>query len=253
LHPDDPYVVIDLDDVGPDDPTKVTEEAGEIVQRLNTYTEASRSKTGLHLVCEGTRLPDRCETGGLRDGGLIEVFDANHYVVLTGNRIDPYDTIKDGHNIGPNDEDVLVDLQREYLPTRSNAVEADTESSFDLESVSSDSTSVRVEDVRRTLEEYSKGGSSKAQRALDRWDSLAGSDCGFPSASEADLAFVSDLAFWCREDAQLMDDCFRASNRMREKWDEVRYADGRTYGEGTIQTAVRTNYATFDGHYVQHR
>lgn len=127
-----------------------------------------------------------------------------------------------------------------------------TQSQFDLRSVSRDSVSVRAEDVRRTLEEYAKGGHPEAQRALDRWDSPAGSDCGFPSVSEADMALVADLAFWCREDGPLIDDCFRASNRMREKWDEVHYADGRTYGDGTIQTAVRTNYDTFSGHYVQH-
>lgn len=254
LHADDPYVLIDLDDVGPDDPTKVSEEAGEIVQRLNTYTEASRSWTGLHLVCEGTQLPDRSVKGSLSDRGSIEVYDAGQYVVLTGNQIGPYDTVRDGHRTGDDIEDALSDIQREYLPTRSDSVETvTTQSQFDLKSVSRGSVSVRTEDVRRTLEEYAKGGHPEAQRALDRWDSPAGSDYEFPSASEADMALVADLAFWCREDAQLIDDCFRASNRMREKWDEVRYADGRTYGDGTIQTAVRTNYDTFSGHYVQHR
>lgn len=254
LHADDPYVVIDLDDVGPDDPTKVSEETGEIVKRLHTYTEASRSGTGLHLVCEGTQLPDRSVKGDLHDRGSIEVYDGGQYIVLTGNQIGPYDTIQDGHRAGENDEDVLSEIQREYLPTRSEAVETVTrESEFDLQSVSRDSVSVHVEDIRQTIEEYAKDGRSEAQRALDRWDSPAGSDYRFPSASEADMALVADLAFWCREDAQLMDDCFRTSNRMREKWDEVHYADRRTYGDGTIQTAIRTNYNTFSGHYVQHR
>jgi primase-polymerase (primpol)-like protein len=254
LHADDPYVVIDLDDVGPEEPTKVSEEAGEIVQRLDTYTEASRSGTGLHLVCEGTQLPDRSVKGNLSDRGSIEVYDAGQYVVLTGNQIGPYDTVRDGHRTGDDVEDALSDIQREHLPTRSDTVETATKQSrFDLKSVSRDSVSVRAEDVRRTLEEYAKGGHPEAQRALGRWDSPAGSDGGFPSASEADMALVADLAFWCQEDAPLIDDCFRASNRMREKWDEVHYADGRTYGDGTIQTAVRTNYDTFSGHYVQHR
>jgi primase-polymerase (primpol)-like protein len=39
------------------------------------------------------------------------------------------------------------------------------------------------------------------------------------------MALVADLAFWCKEDANLMDDWFRASHRMRSKWDEVHYAD----------------------------
>jgi primase-polymerase (primpol)-like protein len=99
LHADDPYVVIDLDDVGPEEPTKVSEEAGEIVQRLGTYTEASRSGTGLHLICEGTQLPDRSVKGNLSDRGSIEVYDAGQYVVLTGNRSVP--TIPSETVIGP--------------------------------------------------------------------------------------------------------------------------------------------------------
>lgn len=254
LHADDPYVVIDMDGVGPDHPTKVSDEAAEIVERLDTYTEASRSDTGLHLVCRGTRLPNRCESGDLDDRGRIEVFDGKHYVVLTGNQISPYDTIRDGHNIGEENEDVLRDIQQEYLPTGSDpSTPEPVGSDFDLESISTQSVDLRVEDIRRTMEEYAKGGSDEAQRALDRWDSFSGSDLGFQSASEADLAFTADLAFWCREDARLVDDCFRASNRMRPKWDEVHYKDGRTYGDGTVQTAVRTNYDTFGGNYVQHR
>lgn len=253
LRAEDPYVVIDMDDVGPDEPTRVSEEAAEIVRQLDTYTEASRSGTGLHLVCEGTRLPDRRESGTLDETGRIEVFDANHYVILTGNRIDSYDTIRDGHQVGPDNKDVLAELQRSYLRRRSEPVDTDQESSLDLGEGARDSTEVQVEDIHQTIQEYAKDGREEAQRALERWNSPAGSDCGLKSASEADMALVADLAFWCREDTALMDRCFRASNRMREKWDEVHYSDGRTYGEGTIQTAIRTNYDTFSGNYVQHR
>lgn len=253
LQGNDPFVVIDLDDIGPAVPTTVSEEASKIVQQFETYTEASRSDTGLHLVCEGTRLPDRGKKGNLHDQGSIEVFDENQYVVLTGNHIEPYDTIRDGHAIGDKDRDVLVNLQREYLPVRSGTVETEGDrSSFDLETVSSNSVNVTVDDIRRTIKAYAKDGRPEAKRALKRWNSPAGSSCGFPSASEADLGFVADLAFWCRGDANLIDDCFQASNRMREKWHQICYSDGRTYGEGTIQTAVRSNYDTFSGHYVQH-
>jgi primase-polymerase (primpol)-like protein len=251
LHADDPYMIIDIDDVGPDDPTIVSEEAGRIVQKLNTYTEASRSNTGLHLICRGTRLPDRCESGNLVERGAIEFFDANRYVVLTGDVIGAYDTIRDGHSVGEDGEDVLSDLQREYLSRQTAPVESAPEvSSFDLDSLSGDSADVAPKDVRQTLEEWAKAGGRQAQRIIHLWDSPAGSDCGYKSASEADMALVSHLAFWCREDAQLIDDCFRASSRMRPKWDTVHYADGRTYGAGTIQTAIRTNPDTFSGQYV---
>jgi len=60
--------------------------------------------------------------------------------------------------------------------------------------------------------------------------------CGYPSASEADLALVMSLAFWTAKDAEQMDRIFRRSGLMRPKWDE--YRGDRTYGEMTIATAI---------------
>jgi|APHM01.1.fsa_nt_gi Uncharacterized conserved protein len=74
-------------------------------------------------------------------------------------------------------------------------------------------------------------------------------DEGRPSASEADMAFVKQLYYWCKGDQQLMDECFRASGRMRRKWDEQR--GDQTYGEMTIQKVCRTNSETFRGRYVE--
>ena len=47
-----------------------------------------------------------------------------------------------------------------------------------------------------------------------------------------------------------MDESFRASSRMRRKWDEVRTSDGATYGELTIREVCRSNHEAFDGKYV---
>lgn len=56
--------------------------------------------------------------------------------------------------------------------------------------------------------------------------------------SEADLALCSLLAFWCGPDEARIDGLFRRSGLMRPKWDERRYGDGRTYGQGTIGHAL---------------
>ncbi|MDA1196301.1 MAG: hypothetical protein O2894_14120, partial [Planctomycetota bacterium] len=70
-------------------------------------------------------------------------------------------------------------------------------------------------------------------RALYRGDdSMHGDD-----ASAADLALVSSLAFYTQDPAQL-ERLFRGSPRMRGKWDEVHSADGRTYAQMTIDTAL---------------
>jgi putative DNA primase/helicase len=58
---------------------------------------------------------------------------------------------------------------------------------------------------------------------------------GYPSASEADLAFINYLAWWCNYDTALVDSIYRQSALYRPKWDESR--GEHTYGEMTIMTA----------------
>ena len=71
------------------------------------------------------------------------MYDAGQYVVLTGNQVGPYDTVRDGHRTGDDVEDTLSDIQREYLPTRLDSVKTVTkQSQFDLKTVSHDSVSV---------------------------------------------------------------------------------------------------------------
>ncbi|MBD3387412.1 MAG: hypothetical protein GF414_00525 [Candidatus Altiarchaeales archaeon] len=50
-----------------------------------------------------------------------------------------------------------------------------------------------------------------------------GQNLDYPSASEADMAFACILAFWTGGDYQKMDRIFRASDRMRPKWEREDY------------------------------
>ena len=56
--------------------------------------------------------------------------------------------------------------------------------------------------------------------------------------SAADLALANHLVYWSDGDADQVDRLFRGSSLMRDKWDEIHYADGRTHGQGTIATAL---------------
>ena len=56
--------------------------------------------------------------------------------------------------------------------------------------------------------------------------------------SRADLALCGMLAFWTNGDPARIDQLFRRSALMRPKWDERHAADGATYGEMTIRTAL---------------
>jgi putative DNA primase/helicase len=66
-----------------------------------------------------------------------------------------------------------------------------------------------------------------------------------PTQSEADLALCGMLAFWSRKDHSRIDRLFRRSALMRPKWDEKHYSDGRTYGQGTIDEAIRKTTETY--------
>lgn len=250
LDSSDPFVAVDFDNVGSDG--CFSAEVVGWIHQFGTYTEISRSGTGLHSILEGARLPDRQESGELDARGTVEVFDSHQYVVLTGKHVVGHDTINsEKSNSDKREQHPLIELQRQCLARLESPVEVDDEDqSFEFSPAQTEQEGVDPKDIYRTIEEYAKDGRSAAQRAKKRWHSSSGSSLEFYSASEADLGFVSDLAFWCRENERLIDKCFRQSNRMRSKWEEIHYDDGRTYGEGTIQTTVRSNYDSFSGHYV---
>lgn len=59
---------------------------------------------------------------------------------------------------------------------------------------------------------------------------------GYDSQSDADMAFVFMLCFWCGNVEEQIDRIFRSSGLMRDKWD--RMTGDRTYGQITIRNAI---------------
>jgi putative DNA primase/helicase len=78
----DPYAGIDLDG-GCRDPTTGTLEpwALDIMKRLDSYTEASVSRTGVHILAKG-KLP-----GGGAESATVEMYDHGRYFVTTGEHL----------------------------------------------------------------------------------------------------------------------------------------------------------------------
>ena len=62
---------------------------------------------------------------------------------------------------------------------------------------------------------------------------------GYDSQSDADMALVTILAFWCGNVAEQIDRIFRTSGLMRPKWD--RKTGDSTYGQITIRNAISSN------------
>lgn len=85
------------------------------------------------------------------------------------------------------------------------------------------------------IEHASRSESGEKFRALyeGRWEE------GYDSQSDADMALVSILSFWCGNVEEQIDRIFRTSGLMREKWD--RRTGDSTYGQITIRNVVSSN------------
>jgi putative DNA primase/helicase len=70
-------------------------------------------------------------------------------------------------------------------------------------------------------------------------------EAGYPSQSEADLAFCQYLAEECEGDAEKIDAIFRESKLYRDKWDKPHFGDGTTYGAATIGKAIQSYDSRF--------
>ena len=179
----------------------------EFVETLQSYAEISKSGTGIHIICKG-KLPD-----GARRRGGVEMYSAGRYFICTGKIYNAaYKTVNDCT------ESIKV-LHTKYLPT--NVPKAEIRRPVE---VSLDDTEI-IDKAR-----HSRNGVAFAALYDGNWEGL-----GFPSQSEADLAFCNMLAFWTGRNEGQMDRIFRASGLMRPKWDKKRGAN--TYGNITIGKA----------------
>jgi len=236
-----PFIGFDLDNVKPDG--EFTDEALGIVRRLDSYTEASSSGTGLHIIAEGDHSDDHKHRGDLSEVGHLEVYDESQYFVITGDVYDNFISVESRSTVVREVQDNHLSEGQKFSFTGQQKPVSEQE--FD-----GGQTDATPEQVRRTIEEYGKCSHTDVDhtRVLRWW---RGQDGMKASASEADMAFIEQLYFWCQGDQQLMDDCFRTSGRMRSKWDKVHYSNGDTYGKRHIRIACRRGDDEFNGRYVQ--
>lgn len=90
-----PFVGVDLDHSVVDG--KISDYAQSIIEKLNSYTEISRSNEGIHVICKGNipRGMKACKKNA--DGTTsdnIEVYTQGRFFVMTGNTVDPHRIIR---------------------------------------------------------------------------------------------------------------------------------------------------------------
>ena len=205
-----PYTGVDLDACRDPSTSDIEPWAREIIRHLDSYTEISPSGTGIHILTKGTLPP-----GGRRKG-RVEIYSGGRYLTMTGEHLDGTPTTVEER------QTELTDLHAEIFGTGKSSPASAT--------VAGPANSLADEEIISRARNAKNG---------DKFGRLwSGDYTGYGSQSEADLALCMMLAFWTGRDADRIDKLFRQSKLFRPKWDERHSADGRTYGELTVQTAI---------------
>ena len=227
---DDPIVGVDLDDCRDPETEDVDDAALDIIERLDSYTEVSPSGTGYHVLITG-ELPK-----GRNRRGSIELYDTARFFTVTGDHVEETPT-----HVARR-QDALVAIHREYVQDNDSntASESKHRGAADEQSETNSVVDVDLKDEELLEKATNASNGTKFERL---WN---GNTVGYDSQSEADMALCYLLAFWTGGDHTRVDQLFRQSGLLREKWDEVHYADGSTYGEKTIERAIANTSEFYD-------
>lgn len=221
LSGEDPYSCIDLDKCR-DPATGILEDWAEaIVDQVRSYTEVSCSGTGVHIFVRGMPV------GVRRRVGQVEIYSQKRFIAMTG---EVYKGLGDI-------EDRQAELQAVYEQHLGrNSVVGATASSASIKTVTDEDWLPPSELQADDAEALSRACLSAKGDRIKRLH--AGDTSGYDSHSEADLGFLSLIAFWCGPDPACLDRIFRSSKLFRpEKWDRIASGD-KTYGQATIEKAL---------------
>jgi putative DNA primase/helicase len=207
----DDFVGIDLDHCRNSETGAIEPWAQQVVDTVNSYTEVTPSNEGLRIFARGTLPPSG------RKRGDFEIYSSGRYLTVTGQHLDGTPL-----TVEPRELEIRR-VHRTVWPDEGKPVsERPTPRPINLDDT----------DLLRLAEAAANG-----PKFSQLW---SGNFSGYPSQSEADMALCDLLAFWAGGDAGRMDRMFRSSGLMRPKWDERHYGGGQTYGDHTIEEALKT-------------
>jgi hypothetical protein len=219
-----PYVGIDLDKCRNAETGVIEPWAEEIIEKLNSYTEISPSGTGIHIWVKGA-LP---KSG--RRKGRTEMYASGRYFTVTGRHLEGTpDRINER-------QAELLALHARLFPDRHDKSKIGAGSRFGNQAGPS---SITTDSELITRAKSAKNGEKFSRLWAGTWRA------DYPSQSEADLALCIMLAFWTGRDAPRMDALFRHSGLHRDKWNDAHRADGRTYGQITIEKAIEQTFEVY--------
>ena len=219
---DDPYCGIDLDKCI-DGQGRLSIEAEKVVSMFSdgAYIEYSPSGKGLHLITKGIKPGTRCKSTEIK----FEIYTEGRYFTITGNLHKNSSPIKE-------QQAQIDEFYRWVFPQKSQKKVKQMEKSTEL-------MPSQVEDgaVIRTI--------SRSENAEKFQRLMMGDTSDYLSQSEADLAFVSILAFYTQDEEQIAR-IWRTSGLQRDKLDRDDYVNG------TISMALGTKTSVYSGKHKEH-
>jgi hypothetical protein len=217
LTDNDPFVGIDIDNCIDPKTGEINADAMAIIKSVDSYTEKSPSRLGIRIFAEATLpIPGRKVKN-------LEIYYSRRFLTITG---DHYK----GTPLSINPRQQAIDGL--FKSISSPAKQDKPQVTNFLNGVPNK--------LNETLNRALQSKYGEHIKLL-----LSGDNAGFASTSEGDLALCKHLAFWFGKDAAKIDAVFRCSRRFRTKWDERHSADGRTYGEMTVQRAIASTKNTY--------
>jgi len=194
----DPYSGIDLDKCINLESNTLEPWAKDWVERFQSYTEHSPSKTGVHIIVKG-KLPS--ETGTKK--GDYEVYSHSRYFAFTGEAIAAkYSHIEER-------QEIVEELYRSLNGSSKTKAETPLPEGYEL-------SDKEIEEIINKAK-AAKNGEKFLRLFEGKWEEL-----GYPSQSEADQAFCSIIAFYTNNPTAT-DQIFRQSKLYRKKWDRDDY------------------------------
>ena len=226
LTEDDPFVGVDFDKCYCPAFKLIDPVIEQHLKSLNTYVEISPSGRGLRALLRG-RLP----VDG-RKNGRVEIYQTRRYVTLTGHILPGYPV-----SIEPRQAELETFYQKAF-PEKNVCTNLQKQicTIVRKEEISESQLRPLTGDWRGRLQiAFKSKHGVDIKRLYDEGDTAK---YGYDD-SAADMALCAHLAFWFTGDSVAIDEAFRESKLFREKWDHKHFSDGRTYGQATIEEAIR--------------
>ena len=219
---DDPLLGIDLDNCRHTESGQIEDWAQQLIDCCQTYSEVSPSGSGVKLFMQG-KMPGTRHKAQYQTGA-VEMYDCKRFFTVTGQHLD--DTPKE---ISENP----LAIKNVYEMVFAATEQPTTTDKLVVSPIQMDDQAL--------IEKATLAQNGNQFRLLWEGDWQA---AGHPSASEADLALASRLAFWTQRDYSRIENLMRQSGLNRDKYQRDDYM------QRTIQKACQSG-KIYDPEYGQ--